>query len=98
MKLFLCSIGAAIALELTVKVLRMSQVPWSPVTVVSALLFIVAVANIVYKPSYETTSDYTLTIGLYLRVKLTNPTISFCLECLYWTRKSTVRRIGLQYT
>jgi len=84
MKLFLCSIGAAIALELTVKVLRMSQVPWSPVTVVSALLFIVAVANIVYKPSYETTSDYTLTIGLYLRVmasvKLTNPTISFCLE------------------
>jgi len=82
MKLFLCSIGAAIALELTVKVLRMSQVPWSPVTVVSALMFIVAVANIVYKPSYETTSDYTLTIGLLIRVKLTNPTI-FSVWSLY---------------
>ena len=44
------------ALELAVKALRINHVAWSPGTLLGALAFIVAVANVVYRPSYHTTS------------------------------------------
>jgi len=52
----LCAVGVALALELGIKLVRMSTISWSPVTLSGALAFIVAVANIVYRPSYQTTS------------------------------------------
>jgi len=62
-----CSVGSAIVLELFVKLLRMVHVAWSPVTVLGALAFIVAVANVVYQPSYHATLDrHSLFIYLFI--------------------------------
>ena len=47
-RLVLCSVGTALALELAVKALRINHVAWSPATLLGALAFIVAVANVVY--------------------------------------------------
>jgi len=53
MRRTLYSVGIAIALEFTIKMMRMHSVAWSPATVCGALTFIVAVANAVYQPSYD---------------------------------------------
>ena len=54
------SVGVAFALELTIKLLRTSSITWAPVNVCGVLAFIVAVANVVYRPSYQTTSVHCL--------------------------------------
>jgi len=59
MKQMLCSVGAAVAMELVIKLsMRKTTVAasQSPVMMLfGALAFIAAVANLLYKPSYRTT-------------------------------------------